>query len=116
MLATEFSPVTTSIFDDKGYMRTTQKSHLKTEMAVHKSHLCVKKDAYFLDGCAIVWIVAWSGVSNAVIQDYLNAFRAHVRRYQETEDVFLLFDRYIDGSTKEVTRLARDKGRRKSSK
>ena len=45
-----------------------------------------------------------------MIQNYLNAFRAHVRRYQETEDVFLLFDRYIDGSTNEVTWLARDNG------
>ena len=97
-------------------MSTTQKSHLKTELAVHKSHLGVKKGAYFLDGCSIIWVVAWPGVSNAVIQDYLNTFRAHVRRYQETEDVFLLFDSYIDGSTNEVTRLARDKGRPTSSK
>ena len=116
MLATELSPVTTSMCDDKGYMRTTHKSILKTELAVHKSHLGVKKDAYFLHGCAIIWVVAWPGVRNAVIQDDVNAVHAHVRRYQETEDVFLLFDRYIGGSTKEVTRLARDKGRPKSSK
>ena len=90
-------------------MRTTQKSHLTIELAVHKSHLGVKKDAYFLDGCAIIWVVAWPGVSNAVIQDSLNAIRAHVRRYQETEDVLLLFHSYIDSCTKEVTRLARDK-------
>ena len=110
MLATELSPVATSMFDDKGHMRTTQKSHLKTELAVQKSHRGVKKDSYFLDGCALLWVVAWPGASNAVIQDYINAFRAHVRRYQETADVFLTFDRYIEGSTKEVTRLARDKG------
>ena len=110
MLATELSPVATSMFDDKGHMRTTQKSHLKTELAVQKSHRGVKKDSYFLDGCALLWVVAWPGASNAVIQDYINAFRAHVRRYQETADVFLTFDRYIEGSIKEVTRLARDKG------
>ena len=110
MLATELSPVATSMFDDKGHMRTTQKSHLKTELAVQKSHRGVKKDSYFLDGCALLWVVAWPGASNAVIQDYINAFRAHVRRYQETAHVFLTFDRYIEGSTKEVTRLARDKG------
>ena len=34
MLATELSPVATSMFDDKGHMRTTQKSHLKTELVV----------------------------------------------------------------------------------
>ena len=37
MLATELSPMATSMFDDKVHMRTTQKSHLKTELAVHKS-------------------------------------------------------------------------------
>ena len=30
MLATELSPVATSMFDDNGPMRTTQRSHLKT--------------------------------------------------------------------------------------
>ena len=69
LLASKLSPVTTCMFDDKGCMRTTQKFHLKTELAVHKSHLGVKKDAYLLDRCAIIWIVAWPGVSNAVIQD-----------------------------------------------
>ena len=94
MLATGRSPVATSMFDDKGQMRTAQKSHLKTELAVRKSYRGVKKDAYFLDGCAILWVAAWPGASNAVIQDYLNAFRAHVRRYQETAYV-LLFEHYI---------------------
>ena len=45
-----------------------------------------------------------------MIQDYINAFRAHVRRFQETEYVFFIFDHYIDVSTKEVIRFARDKG------
>ena len=57
---------------------------------MHTSHLGVKKDAYFLDGCAIIWVVAWPGVSNAVIQDYLNAFRAHARRYQEMCSSYLI--------------------------
>ena len=109
MLATELSSVATSMFDDRvtWELHRSRTYNLKTELAVH---LGVKKDAYFLNGCVIIWVVSWPGVSNALIQDYLNAFRAHVRRYQETEDVFLLFDRYIDGSTKEVTRLVRDKG------
>ena len=36
MLATELSPVATSMFTDYGNMRTTQKSHLKNELAVEK--------------------------------------------------------------------------------
>ena len=101
------------MFDYKGHMRTTQKSHLKTELAVHKSHLGVKKNACFLD---ILWVFTWHGASYAVIHHNLNTFRVHDRRYPETDDVFLLFDRYIYGITKDVTPLARDKGRPKSSK
>ena len=104
------------MFDDKGHMRTTQKSHLKTELTVLKSHLGVKKDAYFFDGCAIIWIVAWPDTSNAVIQDYINALRAHVGRYQVTADVFLLFDRYVDGSTIKSHDWHDTRNRPKSSK
>ncbi|MES9879340.1 MAG: hypothetical protein ABW185_00470 [Sedimenticola sp.] len=110
MLATELSPVASSMFDDQGHMRATQKSHLKSELAIERSHRNVAKDSYFLDGCAILWVVAWPSASNAVVQDYIDAFRAHVRTYQERADVFLTFDRYINGSTKDVTRSARDKG------
>ena len=59
MLATELSPVATSMFDDQGQMRTTQKAQLKNELAVQSSHRGVTNDAYFLDGCAILWVVAW---------------------------------------------------------
>ena len=68
------------------------------------------KDSYFLDGCAILWAVVWPSSGNAVVQDYVDAFRAHIRHYQETTDVSLIFDRYISGSRKEMTRHARDKG------
>ena len=48
MLATDHSSVATSMFDDNGHMRTSQKLHLKIELAVHKYYRGVKKDAYFL--------------------------------------------------------------------
>lgn len=110
MLATELSPVASSMFDDRGHLRATQKSHLKRDLAVERSHRSVAKDSYFLDGCAILWAVPWPSSSNAVVQDFIDAFRAHIRRYQESADVFLIFDRYVSGSTKEMTRCARDKG------
>ena len=90
-------------------MRTTQKAQLKSELAVQRSHRGITKDSYFLDGCAILWVVAWPCAKNAVVQDYIDAFREHVRRYQQEADVFLVFDRYVDGSTKEETRWGRDK-------
>lgn len=110
MLSTELSPVATSMFDEQGRMRATQKSVLKNELAVERSHRCFTKDSYFLDGCAILWVVAWPSSCNALVQDYIDAFRKHVRYYQESADVHLIFDRYIRGSTKEVTRNVRDKG------
>lgn len=100
MLETELSPVTTSMFDDQGQMRTTQKAELKSELAVQRSHRGVTKDSYFLDGCAILWVKVWPCAKNAVVQDYIDAFREHVRRYQQEADVFFVFDRYVDGSTK----------------
>ena len=110
MLATELSPAATSMFTDYGDMRTTQKSHLKNELAVEKSHRTLLKDSYFLDGCAILWVIPWPAEINATIQDYVNAFRSYIRQYQKTCDVFLIFDRYVEGSTKEVIRNARSKG------
>lgn len=81
MLATELAPVATSLFDDHGFRRSTQKSQLKSELAVERSHRGVVKDSYFLGGCAILWAVAWPSSSNAVVQNYIDAFRAHIRRY-----------------------------------
>ena len=47
--------------------------------------------------------MAWPCAKNAVVQDYIDAFREHVRQYQLEADVFLVFDRYVDGSTNEET-------------
>ena len=63
-----------------------------------------------MDGCAILWVIPWPAEINATIQDYVNAFRSYIRQYRKTCDVFLIFDRYVEGSTKEVTRNARRKG------
>lgn len=93
MLATELSPVATSMSDDQGNMRSTQKSQLKSDLAIEKTNRGITIDSYFLDGCAVLWAVAWPSSRNAVVQDYIEAFRTHVRRYQELADVFLIFDR-----------------------
>ena len=55
MLATELSPVTTSMFDDHGNMISTQKSCLKNCLAIERSHeSIIIKDSYFLDECAVL--------------------------------------------------------------
>ena len=55
MLATELSPVTTSMFDDHGNMISTQKSCLKKCLAIERSlKSMIIKDSYFLDECAVL--------------------------------------------------------------
>ena len=55
MLATELLPLATSMFDDKGHMRTTHKSHMKTDLAVHKSYRGVKRTRTFLMDVLSYW-------------------------------------------------------------
>ena len=92
MLATELAPVATSMFDNEGQMRVTQKSVLKNELAVERSIRGLERSAVFLDGCAVLWAVGFPG-GNVTVQAYIDAFRKHVRHYQEASDVYLIFDR-----------------------
>ena len=103
MLETEMSLVATSMFDDQGKMRATQKSYLKSDLAIQSSLRDVQRDSNFVDGCAVLWVVAWSSSNSAIVQDYIDAFRAHIHRYQEVADVYLIFYRYVDNSGKEMT-------------
>ena len=93
MLATELAPIATSMFDDDGQMRLTAKSVLKKEMAVERTDRGIEKAAMILDGCAILWAVEFPP-GNATVQAYIDAFRKHVRSYQEISVVYLIFDRY----------------------
>lgn len=92
MLATELAPVATSMFDDDGKMRATVKSVLKKEMAIDRTSRGLKKSAVFLDGCAVLWAVEYP-TGDVTVEAYIDAFRKHVRRYQETSVVYLIFDR-----------------------
>lgn len=93
MLCTELAPVATSMFDDDGHMRLTVKSTLKNDLAIEKSGRGIGKDAVFLDGCAVLWAVEFPVGSSVTVQTYIDAFRKHIRYYQEMSDVYLIFDR-----------------------
>lgn len=80
------------MFDDEAQMRTAAKSVLKKELAVERPGRGVEKSAAFLDGCAELWAVQFPA-GNVTVQAYINAFRKHVRCYQEASDVYLIFDR-----------------------
>ena len=44
------------------------------------------------------------------MQDFLNNVRRHIQSHLDSSDVYLLFDRYKEGSIKESTRNYRDQG------
>ena len=104
----------TAFFDDRCEMRITEpkaKATLKNALKAEAEEQTAP-DAIFLDGCAVLWVVQWSGGSGrfANVQRFIDSFRSHITRYLERADVYLIFDRYLKGSTKESARKSRDKG------
>ena len=53
-----------------------------------------------LDGCAIMWCIAWPLSSQALVRDYVESFKNYLRNFFHLGDVYLMFDRYIAYSTK----------------
>ena len=105
----ELSPI--PMFDENGNMRDAKtKSFLKNALKVEVSRRPAEQDvqATFLDGCAVLWVVPWP--TSGTVHDYLVWFRSYLHGHLAKSDVYLVFDRYIEGSTKEATRRGRDKG------
>lgn len=66
-----------------------------------------------LDGCAILWCVAWptsSTTSQALVRNYVESFKKYLQLHLNLGDVYLVFDRYIEFSTKCSARKARGPG------
>ena len=110
LLAFELAPHPTSTFDEKGLLRTCkQKSKLMSGLKVEVSARIVgDPDAFFLDGCAILWVVAWP--SKGTVGCYVVNFRKYVIERLKISDVYLVFDRYYNDSIKGLTRFYRDSG------
>ena len=70
----ESAPYPTSIFNEKGAVRPcNQKSKLMTGLKAEVSARTVcKTDAFFLDGCAIFWVVAWpsKGTIGSLVENF----------------------------------------------
>ena len=63
-----------------------------------------------LDGCAILWCSAWpksSPMNQALVKDYVESFKQYLQQHLTSGDVYLVFDRYIEFSTKYSARKAR---------
>ena len=48
--------------------------------------------------------------TSGTVHDYLVWFRSYLHGHLAKSDAYLVFDRYIEGSTKEATQRGRDKG------
>jgi hypothetical protein len=61
-----------------------------------------------LDSSAILWVVRWP--ADESVKDYIANFEYAIGKRLPVEDVYLIFDRYYDYSTKSVTRGSRANG------
>ena len=106
VLSYELSPVPASLFDDSGAMRAQSKAVLKTKLQVEQSsRIQGVPDAVISDGCAMLWIVHWP--TSGTVEDYVVNSMGSIKYHLERGDVYLVFDRYIANSTKQMTRSSR---------
>ena len=105
----ELAPFPTSMFSNNGEMRlATNKSTLKNKLKVEvPGRSAPKADSLIIDGSAILWVVHWP--AHGTVKDYIDNVVSYVTSKMKAADVYLIFDRYEDYSTKGVTRTARGK-------
>ena len=63
-----------------------------------------------IDGCALLWIPQWpssTSTKQPSVMDYVNKFKDHIKEKLKSGDVYLVFDRYENFSTKSSTRTSR---------
>lgn len=104
----ELAPVRASVFHDSGAARMCKaKSDLKKRLARETSSRIVgtNQASIVLDGSAILWVVHWPAKGTVV--DFVNHFKKYISNKLHESDVFLVYDRYRDYSTKSVTREER---------
>ena len=105
VLRHELAPVPTSMFHDSGAVQMCKaKSDLKKRLARETLSRIVETDqtAIVLDGSAILWFVHWPAKGTVV--DFVSSFKLYISNKLHKSDVYLVFDRYRDYSTKSVTR------------
>ena len=95
------------MFDDSGDMKVAKtKAVLKNTLKVEMERRHAEVDASFLDESAVLWVVPLP--TCGTVQFPYNV-RRHIQNHLDSSDVYLLFDRYKEGSLKQSTRNYRDK-------
>ena len=113
VISCELSPVPTALFNDTGEMRISKsKSDLKnlTKIEASARHPTPEATCTVIDSCALLWIPQWPSSSTTqkpIVMDYVKKFKHHIQEKLKASDVYLVFDRYGDFSTKSSTRTSR---------
>ena len=106
VLSYKRSPVPASLFDESGAMRAQSKAILNTKLQVEQSsRIQGVSDAVIADGCAMLWTVHCP--TSGPDDDYVINFMGTINYNQERGDVYLIFDRYIGNSRRQMTRSSR---------
>ena len=72
------------------------------------SSRCIKKAILTVvtDGSALLYLIPWPA-SSATVGDFVVKFRKNIEKQLQSYDVYPVFDRYREYSTKCVTRVSR---------
>jgi len=84
------------------------KSVMKRNLQLEMSNRTLHPDATVIDEFALLWKINWP--SEGTVNDFVTNVKNRVKKYLEKTDVYLVFDRYYDFSTKSVGRGGRKSG------
>ncbi|KAH3814664.1 hypothetical protein DPMN_143169 [Dreissena polymorpha] len=86
-----------------GKTKSMLKNQLKVE--VSERHIESKITCSVIDGSAVLYISHWP--FDGKIRDYIDNFKSYIRQILNKYDVYLVFYRYMEFSTKSVARSGR---------
>lgn len=103
LLKHDLAPLPLALFDDYGHMRKGNKSVLIKKLAVF--YQPISPDIVLIDGNALIYHVQWP--VNGTVKNFVQNFQKRIIQNRET---YIIFDHYIDGSTKSHERERRANG------
>ena len=81
------------MFNDDGFMRSTLKSIIKSEMAIERSARGLAFGAQVIDECSHIWAVPYPTAAKATVQTYVDAVHASLKQLLRISDVYAIYDR-----------------------
>jgi len=106
----ELAPVPAAMLNENGMKICKTKSVLKRNLQVEMSNRTENCTVMrlWIDGSALLWTI--NCPSEGTVNDFVTNVKNRVKKYLEKTDVYLVFDRYDDFSTKSVARGGRETG------